>query len=41
MATLEIDGVNGLPRDKESSPEKLQQVICGIGGRSIGNCIKP
>ena len=41
MATLEIDGAQGLPRDIQIFTEELQQVIHDVGGRIVVNCIKP
>ena len=41
MATSEIDGAHGLPRDIQTSTDELQQVIHGVGGQIISNGIKP
>ena len=40
MATSEIDGAHGIPRDIQTLTDKLQKVLHDIGGRIIGNCIK-
>ena len=40
VAASEIDGAQGLPRYIQTFTDKLQQVIHGVGGRSIGNDIK-
>ena len=41
VATSEIDGAHGLPRDIQTFTNGLQQVLHDVGGRSIGNGIKP
>ena len=41
VATSEIDGAYGLPIDVHTFTDELQQVIHDVGGKSIGNGIKP
>ena len=41
MATSEIYGPHGIPRDIHTFTEYLQQVLHDGGGRIIGNIIKP
>ena len=41
VETSNIYGAHGLPRNIQTFTEKLQQVIHDIGGRIIGNGIKP
>ena len=41
MATSEIYGAHGLPRYIHTFPDEIQQVLHGVGGKSIGNDIKP
>ena len=41
VATSEIDGAHGLPRDIETFNNKIQQVPHDVGQISVGNAIKP
>ena len=41
VATSEIDGAHGIPRGMQKFTDELQQVLHDVGGRSIGNGIKP
>ena len=41
MATSEIDGAHGLPRDIETFNNKIQQVPHDVGQLSVGIAIKP
>ena len=41
MATSEIDGAHGLPRDIVAFTNELQQVLHDVGKLIIGNVIKP
>ena len=41
MEKIEIDGAQGLPRDIHTFTDELQQVLHAIGGKIVGNCIKP
>ena len=40
VATSEMEGANWLPRDAISHSNELQQVLCGVGKKSIGKEIK-
>ena len=41
VATSEIDGAHGLPRDIVTFTKELQQVLHDVGQQIIGNSIKP
>ena len=41
MATPEIDGSRGLPRDIVRLTNELEQVLRDVGKQSIGNGIQP
>ena len=41
MATSEIDGAYGIPRDIHTFTDNIQQVLHDIGGQLIVNDIKP
>ena len=41
MATTEIEGAHGLPRDTSTISDELQQVIYGVGRRDANNTITP
>ena len=41
MATKEMGGEHGLPRDSRSLTNELQQVIHGIGKKRVVNKIQP
>ena len=41
MEISEIDGAHGIPRDIQTFTDKLQLVLHKVGGRIIGNGIKP
>ena len=41
VATSEIYGAHGLPRDMQTFTDDLQQVLHDVRGRIIGNGIKP
>ena len=40
MATTEIDGENGLPRDNITISDKIQQVLYGVGHQDANKSIK-
>ena len=41
VATTEIEGANGLPRDTSTISDELQQVIQGVGRRDANKTIAP
>ena len=41
MATAEIEGAHGLPRDTCTISDELQQVLYGVGRRDANNTITP
>ena len=41
MATAEIEGAHGLPRDTSTISDELQQVLHGVGRRDANKTITP
>ena len=41
MATTEIEGAHGLPRDTNTIYDELQQVLHGVGRRDANKTITP
>ena len=39
MATTEIEGAHGLPRDTSTISDELQQVLYGVGSQDANNTI--
>ena len=41
MATTEIEGAHGLPRDTTNISDEIQQVLHGVGPRDANKTITP